>query len=66
MSDRYKGFVVTLDRDVKDEDAEDIITAISMIRGVIDAKPVMAGIDDHMNRARIKRELQHELAELLK
>jgi hypothetical protein len=66
MSDGYKGFVVTLDRDCKDEDADRIGRAISMIKGIVSVAPSIANPDDYMNRARVKWELRERLIELLR
>jgi hypothetical protein len=41
MTDRHSGYVVTLDRDVREDDAEPILNAIRMIAGVVSVKPVV-------------------------
>ena len=40
MTDRHAGYVVTLQRPVREDDAETILTAIRMIKGVIAVDPV--------------------------
>ena len=65
MSDRYKGVVVAFDHDIKDEDAADLIKAISMIKGVIAVSPSVVNHDDYMNRAKIKWELRSQLMQVL-
>lgn len=57
MSDRIKGFVVSLDKDYRDDDAAVILNAIRMVRGVASVEPCLASIDDHINRDRVRREL---------
>lgn len=42
MTDRHSGYVVALSRDIRDDDAEHIINAIRMIKGVRSVKPVPA------------------------
>jgi hypothetical protein len=61
MTDRYKGLIVTLDTDLRDDDAEPIIAAIRQLRGVIDVRPVVANPDDHINRQRVAYELRARL-----
>lgn len=39
MTDRYHGFVVTLQDDVRSDDADDLIKALSMVKGVISVRP---------------------------
>jgi wobble nucleotide-excising tRNase len=61
MTDRLKGFIVTLERDIRDDDAEVIKQAIAAIRYVLSVAPVVADINDHMNRQRIRAELVEKL-----
>ena len=39
MTDRHSGYVVVLDKDVREDDAQPIIAAIKQIRGVADVVP---------------------------
>lgn len=48
MTDRYKGFLVTLDSCIRDDDAEQILTALKMVKGVHNVKPYIAKLEDHM------------------
>lgn len=66
MTDRVKGFTVTLNRDIRDDDFEKIINAVYMINGVAHVEPTLVTIDDHMNREVIKRELINKIYEILK
>lgn len=61
MTERVKGFVVTLADDVREDDAQEIITALSMVRGVIDVRPAMVDFDDHINRERIRQDLARRI-----
>lgn len=42
MTDRYSGFAVVLERDIREDDAQAIIDAIKMIRGVAAVEPAIA------------------------
>ena len=39
MTDRINAFIVILDRDIREDDAEDTITALKQIKGVLSVKP---------------------------
>ncbi len=66
MSDRIKGLTVTFSEDIRDDDAQCVIDAIKMIKGVMDVHPSVRTPDDHMNRMRIRRELEEKLWNALK
>ena len=42
MTDRHAGYVVVLDADMREDDAQVVIGAISMIKGVQEVTPVIA------------------------
>jgi hypothetical protein len=42
MTDRLKGFVVVLEEDLPEDDAEPVLSAIRMVKGVVSVKPVIA------------------------
>lgn len=44
MTDRHSGYLVTLGHDIREEDAEAVIRALGMIKGVMSVKPI---IHDH-------------------
>jgi len=66
MTDRIKGFTITLERDIRVDDVEFIQQAISMIRGVAHVEPSVSTHEDHMNRERIKFELRDKFYKFLK
>lgn len=53
MTDRIKGFTVTLAEDVRIDDIEATMDAIRMIKGVVDVQPYVADSNDHINRMQI-------------
>jgi hypothetical protein len=65
MSDRIKGLLVHLDGDYKDTSADNIITAIRMVKGVVKVEPVLANFEDILNRSRTKLELREKLMDIL-
>ena len=47
MTDHLKGLIVTL-VDIREDDSEQIIEAIKMLRGVLDVRPLVANMDHHL------------------
>jgi hypothetical protein len=66
MTDRVKGFTVTLEKDIRIDDVQAIMQSILMIRGVADVEASISTSDDHMNRQMIKAELRNKIFEILK
>lgn len=48
MTDRYKGFLITLDKEIRNDNAEHIVNALKMIKGVYSVKPYISGMEDGM------------------
>lgn len=42
MTDRHSGYIVTLSEDIREDDAEFIINALKMVKGVVEVKPVIS------------------------
>lgn len=61
MTDRYAGFLVTLTDDVREDDAEAILTALRMVRGVATVEPVGANVDLQLATTRAKSELREKV-----
>jgi len=61
MTDRLKGCVVAFEEDIRDDDAEAILNAIRMIKGVSVVTGEVSGPDDWMNRERIRLEIRTKL-----
>ena len=65
MTNKVKGFTVTLDEDMRDDDFESILTAVRMIKGVIHVEPTLVTSEDHMNRQLIKSKMLTKMFKLL-
>ncbi len=48
MTDRLKGALVTFERDIRDDDAKDMLKALSMVKGVLSVKPYVTSAEDYM------------------
>jgi len=66
MTDRFYALTVALEKDTRDDDAERIIHAIKMIKGVLDVKGNISNPDVWMSEERAKQELKIKIYNLLK
>ena len=66
MTDRHSGYVVVLKEDIREDDAESILTALRMIKGVVSVEPIIGGYDLIMAQARVRNELTGKIYEALK
>ena len=64
-ADKYKGLVVTLDKDYRFEDVDSIVTAIKMLKGVLEVVPSVASVDDCIIRERVAKEIEKKLLKVL-
>lgn len=66
MTDRYSGFVVRLDGDIREDDAQDVITALRQIRFVASVEPVTSDqIGEAIAVGRRDDQWQRELQDVL-
>jgi hypothetical protein len=65
MTDRYFALTVTLDHATRDDDAQPIIDAIKMIRGVQEVVPHVANVELHWAKETAVRELTKKLWSVL-
>jgi len=61
MTDRLKGATVVFKADIREDDAESILNAIRMIKGVLAVTGVISDSDDWMNRRRIEGEMRERI-----
>jgi len=66
MTDRYKGFLITLDKQIRDDDAEHIINALKMIRGVQSVKPYIKGMEDYMEYEKAKTDCGQKILDFVR
>ena len=65
MTDRYHSLTVALNRDISDDNAEPILMAIRMIKGVLSVKPKVADMDSNMAEDRARRDLEQKLWDVI-
>ncbi len=65
MTNRVKALIVILDNDYRDDDADEIVNAIEVLKGVLNIKKHIFTSDDVINRERIKYEIRNQIGEIL-
>lgn len=65
MTDRIKGLTVTLGRDIRDDDAECIISAIQMIKGVLSVASHIEDANHHFAVETAKHEMRDRFQQIL-
>jgi len=66
MTDRFGALTVVLDGAIREDDAEYIMDAIGMIKGVVEVRPVVADPTAYWAKATALRELKEKLWDVLK
>ncbi|MEV0830859.1 MULTISPECIES: hypothetical protein [Streptosporangiaceae] len=66
MTDRHAGYIVTLAEDVREDDAEAILSALRMVKGVLSVEPIVASPHDlHIATQRVRQEWRGKILDLL-
>lgn len=67
MTERHAGYLVTLEHDMREDDAESTIAALRHIRGVLSVTPVTAGSSEYyIGAARTLEDVRKKVLELLR
>ncbi len=66
MTDRYYALTVVLEKNLREDDAEPIIAAIQLLRGVRSVTAHVGDVEIHAAMVRAKGELTEKLFEVLK
>lgn len=65
MTDRVNSFVVILENDIREDDAQEIKSALGMVKGVIRVEENVATVGDLISAHRVKQELSEKLFRVL-
>lgn len=65
MTTRHAGYVITLEKDIREDDSQSIIEAIKMIRGIVRVEPIETGFDIHIATARAETEMHRRIFEAI-
>jgi hypothetical protein len=61
MTTRHTGYIVVLEKDIREDDAEAVITALTMVRGVLTITPIEANPESRIAEERVRQELRIKL-----
>lgn len=65
MTERHAGYIVTLDSDLREDDAEALKLALTSLRGVISVEPVVADASLHIAEERARTNLTTQMWDIL-
>ena len=65
MTARYNFLTVALERDIREDDAEMLLNAIRMLRGVLKVEPNVADATAWTAEERVRRELGKKLMDVV-
>lgn len=66
MTDRHAGYIVTLAKDIREDDAQAVITALRMVKGVLSVEPVLSDEwIEHLAHERAYDEVRTAVLQLL-
>ena len=65
MADRFNVLTVVLEKDTREDDAQCLIDAIKMLRGVLSVKGNVSKHTDYMAEERVRRKLGEKLWEVI-
>lgn len=64
MTDRHAGYLLTLEEDVRSDDAERILNALRMVKGVLHVEPIVSDTAVKMAENRVRSEVYSKLHEV--
>jgi hypothetical protein len=65
MTDRLQGFLVVLDKDIREDDAEVTKSAIEQIKHVARVDPMPVNPADHLTRAKVALTIHNQLLKVV-
>ena len=65
MSDKVNAIIVTLDKDYREDDIQDLTMAISLFCGVVKVSLNVSDINSHVARERVKVKIRGKLIEIM-
>lgn len=65
MTDRYNALTVVLEKDMREDDAEQLLCAIRQLRGVLSVSGNVADLTDHIAQERARHDLGIKLWSVL-
>jgi len=66
MTERVKGFTVTLAENIRIDDVQPLIDAIGMLKGVINVYPVISEPSELITETRLRNEIREKLLNVIR
>lgn len=66
MTDRVHSLTVVLDKDMREDDVQEIVNAILMFRRVVAVKPNVSDVVSFMAATRARAELQEKVMQVIR
>ena len=63
MTDRHAGYLVTLDTNIREDDAQAILAALRMVKHVVAVEPIIASMEVQLAETRARHSLRQRLYE---
>lgn len=57
MTDRHAGYIVALEEDIREDDAEETLNAIRNIKRVVGVEPIIRSIESDLAYLRVRSEI---------
>jgi hypothetical protein len=65
MTDRYNALTIVLEKNMREDDAEGLIQALQMMRGVASVTPIVADVQSHIAYERARNDLRSRVTDFL-
>ena len=65
MTTRLKGLTIAFEKDIREDDAEALINAISCMRNVLSVAPIETTFEGYIEEQRVRQDLGTKLWEVL-
>lgn len=66
MTDRHSSYIVVLESDIREDDAEATLAALRQIRGVLTVEPVVASYEQHVAENRAMHAMRMKLYDFIR
>lgn len=66
MTDRHAGYIVVLEKPIREDDAESVLNAIRMTKGVISVKPIVNNVSLEFAHEKARLDILGAIHDVLK
>jgi hypothetical protein len=65
MTAKFNSLTIVLENDVREDDAQTLINAILMLKGVLSVEGNVSSVTDYVAESRVKTEVRNRLFEII-